>query len=375
LHEEPSDRYQSFEQLLADLKKLSEKELVYREALVKAAHSVLKVPHKAKTAITRRTSRLFTLDALSRASLRKWGLLALIVIAVLVAGGLSLQKLGGTDPALSPEQGSPPPAAQETEKPATKTPAERMDYEEEFTRAEESYAGQRWDRALDILRRIRTESRERGDRKQAAEAQWRIGLVHEARDDVSSAAVSFAHFVDEYAEEGKKHLPEALLKAGIYKTRAWDAPAGVGYLKRIREEFASHDVAAEALYREAVTREENLDPPGNQKTAHWRTVAALHESLLETHTDSPHREDCWWRWAMLHQDKREIRDYRRAVSILEMMAVEFPQSDREPLFKAAELARVELDDSALARRLYQAFLKAQPNSPGARDARWRLERL
>ena len=379
LHEEPSDRYPSFEQLLTDLKKLSEKELVYREALVKAAHTVLKVPHKARTAITKRTARLFTLDSLSLASLRKWGLLGLIVLAVLVAGGLSLQRLGrGGLPSSSsrpPERGGLPPAAQEEDKPTPEPMAEKMDYGEEFARAEESYARQRWDSALDVLRRIRTEGRERGDRKQAAEAQWRIGLVHEARDDVSSAAVSFAYFVDEYAEEGKKRLPEALFKAGIYKARDWDVAAGVGYLKRIREEFPSHEIAAEALYREAVNREENLDPAGNGKTAHWRTVASLYENLLENHKDSPHREDCWWRWARLHQDKREIRDYRRTVGILERMAAEFPQSNREPLFKAADIARVDLDDSALARRLYQAFIEAQPNSSGVQDAQFWLERL
>ncbi len=279
LQEDRAERYASFMELLGDLQKLSDKEMVYREALAKAAHSVMKVPRKAKTAISRRTTRLF---GLRRPTAR---LLALGASAVLLGVILLL--------ALRPS----PPGGRTTAAPLS--PAVARDASPDDAMAGDAMAGgTAWGGAT-----------------------------------------------------------------------AGDAAAGGA------TPGATGEVTAETLYQEARRLEEEVAPPRGREQAHWLHTASLYRALLDEWPDSPRREDAWWRLSQLFVHKGAIRDFRKAVAILEQMAVEFPKSRHEPLFAAAEIARVDLADRTLARRLYQAFIQAQPESPGVRDARWRLERL
>ena len=58
LQEDPDDRYPSFTGVIADLNRLTQKGLVYREALKRIAESVVPLGKKATTAFTDRFSRL-----------------------------------------------------------------------------------------------------------------------------------------------------------------------------------------------------------------------------------------------------------------------------------------------------------------------------
>ncbi len=388
LQEDPAERYPSFTELLGDLQKLSEKEIVYREALAKAAHSVMKVPRKAKTAISKRTTRLFGLHGAGRRPLLwAFGGAAVVLLVVL------LIRLPGRDLAPSASRVAPRPDAASSqvpsagvdEEPEPSSPgekadagnprAERLDYGDALEDADQQMAAGGYDAALALLRQLRGQAQQDDRSQEAAEAQWRIATIHEMREDVSAAATAYAFYADTFTGEGRKHMPEALFKAGLYKARDWDPAAGLGYFRRLRQEFGSHELAPEALFHEARLMEEQIEPPSGGDEAHWRQVATLYRKLLDECPENLQREEVHWRLAQLYVHKREIRSHRQAIAALEAMAAEFPKSKREPLFTAAEIARIDLDDRELARRLYEAFIRTQPESPGVRDARWRLERL
>lgn len=58
LNDDPADRYASFSEIISELKRLTQKELVYREALAKMAQSVRHIPKKAKTIFSKRAKAL-----------------------------------------------------------------------------------------------------------------------------------------------------------------------------------------------------------------------------------------------------------------------------------------------------------------------------
>ena len=388
LHEDPAERYPSFTELLADLQKLAEKEIVYREALAKAAHSVMKVPRKAKTAISRRTTRLFGLHGPRRRlllyALGGMAVVLLVVLLILVPGrrlAPSASRVARLPEAASSHERSAGAAEEQEaaspgdEQDAGEVRAERLDYGEALEEADQQMAAGRYDAALTLLRQLRGQAQQDNHGREAAEAQWRIANIHEMREDVSAAATAYAFYADTFTGEGKTHMPEVLFKAGLNKARDWDPAAALGYFRRLRQEFGSHELAPEALFHEARLMEEEIDPPSGGDEAHWRQVATLYRKLLEEFPQNPQREEAYWHLAQLYVHKSEIRSHRQAIAVLEAMAAEFPKSKREPLFTAAEIARIDLDDRELARRLYEAFIRTQPESPGVRDARWRLERL
>ncbi len=350
LHEDPADRYANFAELLADLQKLSEKELAYREAFARAAHSMLRVPRKAKTAITRRWG-------LGARQVRWVGLGALAVLAaVLVIVWFPRRS------------SSPPPVVVEPAPATAPRDAPRGDFRERFQEVGELLDQGAYDRALEVLRAVRSEAGQAGKPESAAEAQWRIAKIHQERNHASYAGLAYAYYVDTFGEVDRERTAEGLFLAGRFKAAAGDGRAAVAYLRRFQDTNERDPRATEAQLIELRLLQDHVH-------AEWGRFVELAEILLQDLSGDPRREEVYWRLSRVLADRKEVRDCRRAVAMLEEMAREFPQSNRLPLFEAAEIARLQLEDDALARRLYEEFAIARPDADAAEDARWWRERL
>ena len=345
LQEDPEDRFVGFTEIIAELKKLSEKELAYRETITRLVDLVVSLPRK----ITAQTERKPGPDR--KPLLKLAGIAAgLVVILVLVLG---LPRLFGGP------------------------------YREQFAAAKDDLRHERYDEALERLRGIRTAAGELGETDQAAEAQWRIADIHEQRDDLALAAIAYAYYADTFADEGRRRLAEALLKAGRYKLlAAGDPVTAVNLLRELAEVSSSAARSDEyrtlmpaALYAAGVHLQEAVRPRRSERQQHWETVVADYQALLDDYPDAEHREDAYWRLASLLDDRKEVRDHERSIQVLQQMADEFPASEHCPLLAAAQIARKELRDNERARRLYEAFLERQPDSQRAADARKELNDL
>ncbi len=344
LQEDPEDRYASFTEVIAELKKLSEKELAYRETISRLLDMVVKLPRKI-TGQVEQTARP------ARRPLLAMGAVAAAVLLLILAVFLG------------PKLASGP-------------------YRDQFSAAEDQLDEDQFDQALDQLRDIRTAAGKTGESGAAAKAQWRIAEIHEEREHLHLAGVAFAYYADTFGAEDTGRLKTALMKASRYKLASGDPVSAVRLLDRLAEESDRvaksdeyHELRSEALFQSAYYLQEEVRPPRNERQQHWSKVVNQYQVLLSDYPDSGRREEAYWQLADLLADRKEVRDYGQAIERLKEMAAEFPNSGYHPLLAAARIARKKVKDVNLARRLYRQFLDQQPNSPLVSEARKELANL
>ena len=441
LQEDPGDRYPSFTSVIDDLKRLTEKELVYREILARVGDSVLHAPKKAKTVIW---GKFTTLPHTKRVLVTAG---CLILFAALAAGILLfagrkgggqgqetavLQPPGGpvagneapdVEPTPKIQQASPettvpvpppipaPPAAalpakppeppktvakaeapkpveippalskKPTPKPVrTPPPASAFELEtvdEAFTPVETLLAERNYAEALSVLREIRKSASAAGNKQRGAEAQWYIGKVHEEMGNHGLASMAFGHFVDTYGEYPEivtdDWMAEALYRAGKSSALAAAHKDAVRHFRRLRQEYPSNPHSEDALFQEATLLSDHAKVPTSKWQAHYDGVASLYRDFLDLYPASSLREEAYWRLAQTYLKLGGGQSWARAIVTLEEMAKQYPRSSHLPLFEAAEVARLKLLDQVRARRLYEEFLEACPDSPRAPEAEARLQ--
>ncbi len=353
LQEDPEDRYQSFTDVIADLNRLTQKGLAYREALARMSQSVSHIQKKAKTAISSRVT-----DRNWRKRLGLLGILALSAVVVVFLGSIIIEAFSGGSR-------EPPPAAR------------RGSSSTLFSRADSLLGAEQYNEALEVLRDIRTTAGDAGDQKTAAEAQWRIASIHDQRKSIHYAGIAFGWYSDTFGPGivGDERAADALYKAGKYKAQDREYEQAIRYLRRLREEYPGYEEAESALLREIQIMHDHLRVSRSERDQHRLNIISRGRSFLERFPQSERCEEVYWRIAGLYQDLGERKHYRRAVDTLEEMGNRFPKSVYLPLFEAAELSRAKLKDKARARRLYEKFLETMPESDRASKARDRLKKL
>jgi len=385
LQEDPVDRYPSFTEVIADLNKVTQRGLVYREAIDRMAESVFLLRSRAKTAITENFSTMPWTKRLKVVGLIAGAMAATIYLSVLVVNAV---REGPSEPeALSQEerQSEAPEKAEasEREEPSghtrviKKSPVKEQ--KPEFTTADAYLKERRYDDALEVLREIRTEAGEANNAKRAAEAQWRIATIHRERGSLASAGVAYGYFVDTYGQSPEivstERIGDALYYAGIYNADGGEYERALPYLRGLRERYPGYAKSEEAMYREVIVMSDHIKPKRSERDQHRRGTVRLCRSFCDRFRSSKHREEVLWRMAETYQDLGEDEDYVRAVEALEEMGRDFQRSSHLPLYEAAELSRKKLKDKDRARRDYEAFIAANPASDKTDDARKRLERL
>jgi len=357
LQEDQEDRYPSFTEVIADLNRLTQKGLVYREALARMTDSVSHIRQRAKTALSHRVK-----SAAWRKRLQLLGLLmvsaVVIIVLILYIPGL-LRKNTAVTPRVRV--------------------AKKQPVSDSFGSAEDLLEENRYDEALTILREIRTTAGHADDTRRAAEAQWRIAKIHEQRGSYHYAGIAYGYFVDEFGKSreivGEDREAEALFKAGKYKSQDKDYDKALNYLYRLRTLYPNYPDGEEAMLREVRILDENIKVKRSQRDSHRQKIAQTGRVFVDRFPESKAREEVYWRMVEAYRDMGDKSNYARAVSVLEEMGRAFPKSVYLPLYEAAEISRSKLKDKTRARRLYQAFLQAMPESDKAEKARSRLKKL
>lgn len=358
LHEDPEDRYPSFTEVIADLNKLTQKGLAYREALAKMSESVIHLRKKAKTAISSRIKsptwrKRLQLLGITAASA------AVVVFLVYVITGALLE-----GPSESPV------------KPSILKPfAPKYDFAAASALLEEK----KYQDALTILRGIRTRAGEAKDLKEAAEAQWRIANIHEDLGSVHYAGIAYGYFADTYEKStdvaGEERVADALFKAGMFKADDKDYERALSYLYRLRKQYPSYPKGEEAMLREVTILDDHIRPSRRERDEHRQRIASTCRAFTERYPKSKYREEVLWRLSQVYMKMGGKSNYSKAVYALEEMARDFPRSVYLPLYEAAEICRTKLKDKTQARRLYEEFLRIRPDSDRAQKARDRLKKL
>ncbi len=366
LQEDPDDRYPSFTEVISELNRLTQKGLVYREALGKMAESVVQIRKKAKTAFSQRISRLPWAGRL-----RVVGLLAIIMLGTI---SLVLYVVNSIR-----ESGPESPVGQISGPLATVNIPNKGESKDAFASAEAFLAEKKYNDALTVLRGIRTIAGESNNLEEAADAQWLIAKIHEERGSTHYAGIAFGFFAEAYGdnveEVGVDRIAEALYKAGTIKADEKESNQALRYLRTLREKYPSFSRAEEAMFREVTILQDDIRPSRANRDSHRKRIIQMCRDFNRKCPESALREEVLWRMAEVYQDMGGRENYSKAVDALEEMGRDFPRSVYLPYFEAGEISRRKLKDKARARRDYQAFLKAMPHSDKADDARKRLKKL
>ncbi len=363
LQEDPGDRYQSFTEVIADLNRLTQKGLAYREAIDKVAESVFHIRRKAKTAIAGGVTAESWTRRLKVVGLLAAGMAVTIYLVVWIVGSVGDEQEPVTEA----------PVAAETKvefKPVSKG---------DFEIADDLLEEKKYDEALEVLRGIRTTAGGMGDLKNAAEAQWRVAKIHEERNSRHYAGIAFGYFVDTYGQsEGivsDERIAEAMFKAGMIKAGEKETQRALNYLSGLRERYPSSAYIEEAMAREIFVLYDQVRPSRSSRDRHRQNIVWLGRTFCDSYPKSDRREEVLWIMHEVYLDMGGDPNELKAVRTLQEMARDFPKSAYLPLYEAAEIARKKLKDKPLARQLYQEFIEKNPGSDKADDARTRLKRL
>jgi len=360
LQEDPGDRYPSFVEVIADLNRLTQKGLAYREAIDKVAESVFHIKRKAKTAISGGVTAESWTKRLKVVGVIAAGMTVTIYLIVLLVGYLG---------------GEPKTEAEE----AGVESAQVSEPEDEFDIAENLLKEKRYDDALNVLRGVRTSAGGMGDTKNAAEAQWRVAKIHEERGSTHYAGIAFGYFVDTYGKSpdivSDEQISEAMFKAGMIKAGEKETQRAINYLRGLREKYPENENVEEAMAREIIVLHDQVRPSRSTREKHRQSIVWLGRTFCDRYPESDGREEVLWRMHEVYLQMGGDDNELRAVNALEEMGKDFPKSVYLPYYEAAEIARRKLKDKSRARRLYQVFLQTNPGSDKVADARKRLKKL
>jgi serine/threonine protein kinase len=366
LQEDPDDRYPSFTEVITELNRLTQKGLVYREALDKMAESVVQIRKKAKTAFSQRISRLPWTGRL-----RVVGLLAIIMLGTISLVLYVVDSIRVNSPESPVEQTSEPLASINIPK--------KGELKDDFASAEAFLMEKKYDDALTVLRGIRTIAGESNNVEEAANAQWLIAKIHEERGSTHYAGIAFGYFAEAYGDNvekvGADRIAEALYLSGTIKAGEKESNQALRYLRTLREKYPAFSRAEEAMFREVTILQDDIKPSRGSRDSHRKRIIQMCMDFSGRYPESTLREEILWRMAEVYQDMGGKENYSKAVDALEEMGRDFPRSVYLPYFEAGEISRRKLNDKARARRDYQAFLEAMPHSDKADDARKRLKKL
>ncbi|MGH0034157.1 MAG: protein kinase domain-containing protein [Myxococcota bacterium] len=371
LQQSPEDRYQTFDPLLEDLSRVTLVNVQYRQALARVAATVRRVSGTATTNMLLRAWRETSSRLAPRLERRQW-----IQVGSLAVGVALLLLLWAILPT-SGERG---------DLESIRRPDRRMlwggAYSERFEEAAALFAaGNRAD-SLDLLREIRKDATEAGDRFSAANAQWEVAEIHREAASARYAAIAYSHFADEFGGDeslaGSARVAEAHYWAGHFReteTRP-DYEAAVAHYRSVYTDHPGHPRVPESIANAARLMHEKIRVPrGTSARAYYELVAGLYRRVIDEFPESPAREGAYFGYADLHRDKSAVRDYARAAETFEELERAYPGSSYEPLFLAAELYDRKLKDDERAIALYSAFLESYPGSRSAGKARSRLRSL
>jgi serine/threonine protein kinase/TolA-binding protein len=359
LQQDREDRYPSFTEVIADLNRLTQKGLAYREALARMSESVSHIKKKAKTAFAARITspewrkRLMLLGIISLSS------------AVVIFLGVTLRNMM-RETGSSPNAAETTPAIEKTEKSA-------------FAVAESLLAVNQHEAALDTLRAIRTRAGDAGDLRTAAEAQWRLARIHEERKSTQNAGIAYGYFSETYGKvpeiSSDERVADALYKAGMYKAASGDYSGAIVHLRRFREKYPSDSRLEQSMPVEVEMLHDHIKPSRSTKDSHRQSIVSLGRAFVDRFPGSAECEEVLWTMAEVYKDMGGKSNYAKAVDALVAMGRSFPKSHYLPLYEAAELCRDKLKDKGRARQLYQEFIAAMPGSDKAPKARDRLKKL
>jgi TolA-binding protein len=360
LQEDPGDRYPSFTEVIADLNRLTQKGLAYREAIDKVAESVFHIKRKAKTAISNGVTSETWPKRLKVVGLIAAGMALSVYLIVMIIGSLGKE-----------------PTTETKEVKVEAAPV--IEAEDEFDIAEDLLKEKRYDDALNVLRGVRTTAGGTGDKKNAAEAQWRVAKIHEQRGSTHYAGIAFGYFADTYGKStdivSDEQISEALFKAGMIKAGEKETQRALNYLRGLREKYPENENVEEAMAREIIVLHDQVRPSRSTREKHRQSIVWLGRTFCDRYPESDRREEVFWRMHEVYLQMGGDPNELRAINTLEEMGRDFPRSVYLPLYEAAEIARKKLKDKSRARRLYQAFLETNPGSDKADDARKRLKKL
>ncbi len=326
LQEDPGDRYPTFAEVIGDLKRLTEKEMVYREILARVKASVLHAPKKAKTAVSGRiprparreegagegapglggpkkvwtaiTARLAGLDRRKRIRI-------LQVAAAVVAAAVVLIAIAAVLLHQSPT-------------------------EKGFAEAEILLAENQVDKALATLENLRDAAVEAGRAEDAAEAQWRIIKARETHGGARSAGTAYAYFVDTFGEStqivGADRMAEALFRAGMAGADEGSFEKALGYLGRLRAQFPSSPRAEEGMFREWTILKRHVNPSYSEVEDHWKRLIGLCRDFADRFPESVHREEVLWELANIYLDQGGEANRTKGIETLKVMAKDYPGS-------------------------------------------------
>ena len=334
LQEDPSERYPSFEEVVVDLQKLSEKEMVYREMFARVSDRVRKAPRKAGAVLSERLSDVDWRGRLSRvaqpvrrlplrrrsgeppeegagpagAARRAWALRAAVLLGAvaLLLGAILLVSRG-----LNP-------------------------YRSRFALAEDLREEGKFTEALETLRDVRKEASGAGHERWAAEAQWRIAKIHEERGHTRSAGIAYAYLIDTYGEQeglvGDERMQEALFRAAVLKAEQGAFAKAAAYLARLREAYPDNPNAEAALYREIILLADQIDAPYENPRGHTEKTLALCRAFLERYPESAKREEVLFRVIQQYLNLGGGENRKKAVEAADELRRDFPHSRYLPLY-------------------------------------------
>lgn len=330
LQEDPGDRYPTFAEVIGDLKRLTEKEMVYRELLARVKDSVLHAPKKAKTAVSSRMARPSRREeGAGKGALRLSGpKKAWTAISGRLAGLDRRKRIRILQVAAAVSFAALVSAA------VMAVLLHQSPTEKGFAEAEALLEENQVDQALSTLKNLRDAAGSAGRVGDAAEAQWRIAKLHEAHDGTRSAGVAYAYFVYTFGEStqivGTDRMAEALFRAGTAKAGEGSFQEALGYLGRLRGQFSSSPYAEEGMFREWTILKRHVNPSFSEVKDYWKTMIGLCREFADRFPKSKNREDVLWELANIYLDQEGESNRAKGIETLREMARDYPGSKYLP---------------------------------------------
>jgi len=354
LQEDPEDRYMNFTEVIAELNKLTERGMAYRQALARMVDSVSYLPRKATTAFSRGR------NASGRGKIFWLTGAAVIAAVVLFFRSDILSIINREGP----------------EEPGSRSESPRVI---DFAPVDSLLTVKKYDEALSLLGKTLSAARSVDDTGAAAEAQWRIASIHEELGNIAEAGLAYADYVDTYGTmpkmKSESRMADALFLAGMYRADEGDFARAMKYLSRLRKEHVSFPRSQTAMMRELSIFTNHSELLSSDEGEYRNSLIEIYRTFADRFPDSDVREEVLWQLSKAYLEIDDISIQTKAVDALEVMARDYPESGHTPLYVAAEICRVRLDDRNRARRLYQEFLETNPGSDRADDAGEKLKNL
>ena len=357
----PADRYQSADEVAADLRALLRENSGALDLIV---HTVKRAKERASTALRNRPRGLVI------------GAVAVICIA---AAFLFVRSRGRSS---APATGTGAGTATRTVLPARKEPP-AAGAEADFRKAE-TYA--RADMKSPSLRefavmsmRYVVENYKESDPQWAERAQMRIGQIYEEAGENKLAIGEYKRLLALFPSgslraEAHYRIAECLkpqgFLEGLIHGKKDKVDRAIEAYRRVYEDYAKSPFAAPALFETAMLQASQKTP-----AAYAAAIETL-ETLCREYPKSEKTPEALAKIASLCLDKR-IADFRRAVSTYERIVSHYPESEEKfhALLNIAKIKDEKMRDGKAAIMAYRRVIREKPGTEDALEANRRLERL